>query len=88
MVKGRSQREGDVVRVIVRKCFDLTKMLDKLVQREQDDLHVLMLSRADEKSAPYQAQNKRTQVREQTPKDAFNGDGISSKSHIACRQKD
>ncbi|MBE9601911.1 error-prone DNA polymerase [Pedobacter sp. MC2016-24] len=73
MVEGRLQREGLVVHVIVSKCVDLTKMLGKLVQHEQDDLPVLTLARADEKSAPYPAQNKRTQVREEVPKDAFHG---------------
>ena len=73
MVEGRLQREGLVVHVIVTKCVDLTKMLGKLVEREQDDLPVLTLSRADEKSPPYPAQNKRTQVREDVAKDSFHG---------------
>jgi error-prone DNA polymerase len=71
MVEGRLQREGEVVHVIVSKCLDLTKMLGKLVQREQDDLPVLTLSRADEKSAPYPAHNKRAQTREEVPKTTF-----------------
>lgn len=70
-VEGKLQREGEVVHAIVRRCFDLTKLLDKLVQRKKDDLPVLTLSRADEKSAPYPVQDKRTQVREQVPKDVF-----------------
>lgn len=53
MVEGRLQREGQVVHVIVSKCFDFTKMLGKLVQREAEDLPVLTLARGDEKSAPY-----------------------------------
>ncbi|KIA92253.1 DNA polymerase [Pedobacter kyungheensis] len=76
MVEGRLQREGQVVHVIVSKCFDFTKMLGKLLQRETDDLPILTLSRADEKTAPYPAQNKRTQVREELnkeTKDAFHG---------------
>lgn len=73
MVEGRLQREGQVVHVIVSKCVDLTRLLGKLLQREQDDLPVLTLSRADEKSAPYPSHNKRTQVREEVPKDAFHG---------------
>lgn len=73
MVEGRLQREGLVVHVIVSKCLDLTKMLGKLVQREADDLPVLTLSKADEKNAPYPSQNKRSQVREEVPKDAFHG---------------
>jgi len=74
MVEGRLQREGQVVHVIVSKCFDFTKMLGKLLQREADDLPVLTLSRGDEKSALDVAQNKRAQVREEVnkeTKDAF-----------------
>lgn len=73
MVEGRLQREGQVVHVIVSKCFDFTKMLGKLVQTEVDDLPVLTLARGDEKTAPYPAQIKRTQVREEVPKEAFHG---------------
>jgi len=73
MVEGRLQREGQVVHVIVSKCFDFTKMLGKLVQREVNDLPILTLARGDEKSAPYPAQDKRSQVREQVPKEAFHG---------------
>lgn len=73
MVEGRLQREGQVVHVIVSKCVDLTKLLGKLVQHQQDDLPILTLSRADEKTAPFPAQNKRTQVREEIPKEAFHG---------------
>ena len=72
MVEGRLQREGQVVHVIVSKCFDFTKMLGKLLQREADDLPVLTLSRSDEKTAPYPTQNKRSQVREDENKEAKN----------------
>ncbi|HKG06054.1 MAG TPA: error-prone DNA polymerase, partial [Pedobacter sp.] len=73
MVEGRLQREGQVVHVIVSRCFDFTKILGKLVQREVDDLPILTLPRGDEKTAPYPAQNKRAQVREEVPKEAFHG---------------
>ncbi|MET0573442.1 MAG: error-prone DNA polymerase [Pedobacter agri] len=73
MVEGRLQREGKVVHVIVSKCFDFTKMLGKLVQREVDELPVLTLARGDEKTAPYPSHNKPAQVREGVPKEAFHG---------------
>ncbi|RBQ11764.1 error-prone DNA polymerase [Pedobacter miscanthi] len=73
MVEGRLQREGKVVHVIVSKCFDFTKMLGKLLQREVDELPVLTLARGDEKTAPYPSQNKRAQVREEVAKEAFHG---------------
>ncbi|WP_129715801.1 error-prone DNA polymerase [Pedobacter sp. SYP-B3415] len=63
MVEGKLQREGEVVHVIVKRCFDLSKMLRKLTATETDNQPVLTLSRADER-APYQATNKRTTVRE------------------------
>jgi len=76
MVEGRLQREGQVVHVIVSKCFDFTKMLGKLVQREADDLPVLTLARGDEKTAPYSVQDKRSQIRvdvTEAAKAAFHG---------------
>lgn len=73
MVEGRLQREGQVVHVIVSKCTDLTKMLGKLLQREQEDMPVLKSSEVDEKNAPYRSQNKREQVREDIAKDTFYG---------------
>lgn len=73
MVEGRLQREREVVHVIVSKCVDLTKLLGKLVQREQDNLPVLTSARAEERSSPYSAKNKRSQVREEIPRDTFHG---------------
>jgi len=73
MVEGRLQREGLVVHVIVTKCVDLTKLLGKLVQREQDDLPVLAHSAADEKTEPHPAQNKRSQMHKNVAKDSFHG---------------
>jgi error-prone DNA polymerase len=71
MVEGRLQREEQVVDVIVSKCFAFIKMLGRLLQRADDDLPVLTLSGANEISAPYPSQNKRTQVGEEATKEAF-----------------
>lgn len=68
MVEGKLQREGQVVHVIVRRCFDLTKMLGKLLQQEQDDL--LTLSKY-EKSMPYPTQYKFIRDQKQVPKKVF-----------------
>ena len=70
MVEGKLQREGEVVHVIVKRCFDLTKLLRGLTATESDDQPILTLSRADEKT-PYQAENKRTTIRETVPKSVF-----------------
>jgi len=64
MVEGKLQREGEVVHIIVKRCFDLTKLLRTLSKTDQDDLRILTPSRSDEKTAPYPSENKRTQVRQ------------------------
>lgn len=70
MVEGKLQREGEVVHIIVKKCFDLSKLLRGLTLTDNENLPVLTLSRADEKS-PFPAENKRTQVRETAEKEIF-----------------
>lgn len=62
MVEGKLQREGEVIHVIVKRCFDLSKLLRKLTAIETENQPVLTLSRADE-GAPFPAENKRSQVR-------------------------
>jgi len=53
MAEGKLQREGEVVHIIVKRCFNLSKMLRGLNLAENDNQPVLTLSRADEKSTPY-----------------------------------
>jgi len=63
MVEGKLQREGQVIHVIVRRCFDLSTLLRTLTtSKATESLPVLTLSRADEKN-PFPAENKRTQIR-------------------------
>jgi len=71
MVEGKLQREGQVVHVIVKRCFDLSKMLRGLTALEAEDPQVLTLSPRDEKSTPYPTQNKRTQVRQVAQEELF-----------------
>lgn len=70
MVEGKLQREGEVVHVIVKRCFDLTKLLKGLTDAGQEELPLLTLSRSDER-APFPAENKRTQKREQADGTVF-----------------
>ena len=70
MVEGKLQREGEVVHVIVRRCFDLSKLLRGLTTTENENQPLLTLSRSDEKS-PYPAENKRTQLREEVATGIF-----------------
>ncbi|RYY31324.1 MAG: DNA polymerase III subunit alpha [Chitinophagaceae bacterium] len=64
MVEGKLQREGAVVHIIVKSCHDFSKLLRKLTPAANEDMSLLTLSRADEKSIPVHAQNKRSQIRE------------------------
>ncbi|HEX6226368.1 MAG TPA: error-prone DNA polymerase [Chryseolinea sp.] len=51
MVEGKLQREGEVIHVIVKRCFNLSKMLRKSVSIKKENGSIAPLSRADEKSA-------------------------------------
>jgi len=51
MVEGKLQREGEVVHIIVRRCYDLSKFLRGLTPAGNENLPVLTLARADEKTA-------------------------------------
>jgi error-prone DNA polymerase len=70
MVEGTLQREGEVVHIIVKRCFNLTKLLRDLTA-DTDDLPVLGLPQADERSAPYPTGNKPPQVRDKAQDAVF-----------------
>ncbi|WP_443947294.1 error-prone DNA polymerase [Pedobacter sp. AW1-32] len=63
MVEGKLQREGEVVHIIVKRCFDLSKMLRNMGNSEtaqtKNDFPAVGYSRADERSAPYPSENKK-----------------------------
>jgi error-prone DNA polymerase len=52
MAEGKVQIEGKVIHVIVKRCFNLSKLLRGLTPAATEDLPVLTLSRADERTAP------------------------------------
>lgn len=70
MVEGKLQREGEVIHVIAKRCFDLSKLLRGLTIMENNNQPVLTLSRADERT-PFPAENKRTQVRQNVQEEVF-----------------
>ncbi len=51
MVEGRLQVEGEVIHVVVKRCYNLTKLLGRLTASREDDWPLLALSRSDEKAA-------------------------------------
>jgi error-prone DNA polymerase len=56
MVEGKLQVEGEVIHVIVQRCYDMTKLLRQLTAVADDDLPILTLARGDETSIPAHAQ--------------------------------
>ncbi len=50
MVEGKLQIEGEVIHVVVKRCFNLNKLLGKLTPLEQQDFPLVALSRSDETS--------------------------------------
>lgn len=52
MVEGQLQKEGEVIHVIVRRCFDASRMLGKLVAGKALDVP---MSRSDETTSPFQS---------------------------------
>ncbi|WP_244553503.1 OB-fold nucleic acid binding domain-containing protein [Nitrobacter vulgaris] len=50
MVDGKVQREGDVIHVIVKTCHDLTHLMRGMTEDETENLPLLTLAHADERS--------------------------------------
>lgn len=74
MVEGKLQREGEVIHVIVKRCYDLSKMLRHLTASPDENLLMMTPSRADEKTATipsFPGFNKKTQVREKAQEGVF-----------------
>jgi error-prone DNA polymerase len=74
MVEGKLQREGEVIHVIVRCCYDLTKLLRHLTASQDEQLPLLTLSRADEKpEQDFPGQGKKVDAREARKEKVFPG---------------
>ena len=52
MVEGKLQREGDVVHVIVKRCFNLSPLLRSLTPAHTEELPLLTLAASDETTKP------------------------------------
>jgi len=72
MVEGKLQIEGEVIHVVVKRCYDFSKMLRQLSAPQDKDPQVLTLAFSDEKFIPA-GKKKRTQVRENTQEKIFPG---------------
>ena len=70
MAEGVLQVEGEVIHVIVSRCFDFSKLLRNLTASQDEKLPLLTLSRADEKSA-LPAENYTSWVEETKKENVF-----------------
>lgn len=59
MVEGNVQVEGEVIHVIVKRCYDFSTLLRQLTATDNQNFPELVMSRADEKSIPI-SQKKRS----------------------------
>ena len=57
MVEGQLQKEGEVVHVIVRRCYNVSGLLKKLTS-SREDISLSPMSRSDETSSPFMAEKK------------------------------
>ena len=64
MVEGQLQREGEVIHVIVKRCFNCSRLLQQLVRHKNDDASLMTLSRADEKTSVQDTRVKAQQQEE------------------------
>ncbi|MEO6849261.1 MAG: error-prone DNA polymerase, partial [Mucilaginibacter sp.] len=71
MVEGKLQIEGKVIHVITNRCFNLSKLLRDLTSSGVEDIPVLTLSRADERTAPIPDERNKVHNRETAQKDVF-----------------
>jgi error-prone DNA polymerase len=70
MAEGKVQIEGEVIHLVVKRCFNLNGLLSGLTAAEDDDLPVLSLARGDETTKP--ASNERnTPVDKKPIKEVF-----------------
>ncbi|MBC7889189.1 MAG: error-prone DNA polymerase [Ferruginibacter sp.] len=72
MVEGKLQIEGEVIHVIVKRCYNFSPLLRTLTPENTETLPLLTLAYPDEKSIP-PGLDKRSQVRENTEKKIFPG---------------
>ncbi len=72
MVEGKVQIEGEVIHVIVQRCYDLSRLLRHLTPSyHEENPQVQTLARPDESSIPSHNQNNRPQVRVPTQEKLF-----------------
>jgi error-prone DNA polymerase len=58
MVEGKLQREGEVIHVIVKRCYNYSKLLSQLTLPKAETLSLKPMSRSDETTSPFPSKKK------------------------------
>jgi len=58
MVEGHLQREGEVIHVIVKRCYNFSRLLQQLTLSKEEGLSLKPLSRSDETTSPFLSKSK------------------------------
>ena len=86
MVEGNLQIEKEVVHVIVKRCFNINRLLADLTPSRKEDLPLLTLSRADEKADPF-LEDPRTPKKSPNKENKIFHEGRNFKVTAASTQK-
>jgi len=70
MAEGKVQIEGEVIHLVVRRCFNLSGLLRGLTTIDNESLPLMSLARADETTAPI-PNERNTPVSEKPKKEVF-----------------
>jgi error-prone DNA polymerase len=70
LAEGKVQIEGEVIHLVVRRCFNLSDLLSKLTAADHSDLPVLSLARGDETTKPV-SNERNTPVDKKPKKEVF-----------------
>jgi error-prone DNA polymerase len=57
MVEGQLQKEGEVIHVIVKRCYNISTLFQRLTMKDED-LSLKPRSRSDETTSPFLSKNK------------------------------
>lgn len=71
MVEGALQREGEVIHVIAKRCYDMSGLLSNLTALKEENQSVQTLSRADEKDVETLPNNKNAPLRKTIQAEIF-----------------
>ena len=74
MVEGTVQKEGEVIHVVVKRCSNISGLLQQLTKLKNEHPAVMTLSRADEKGDEnYVTRDKRVQKNIPVQAEIFHG---------------